>query len=142
MTEKEYCTSVGCLLMNILLFCITIVIPAPAKVSCLEYPHIQALQLKSFMVGYAPINVMPHCPHAIVGQRGDLTNLISIRPIYGTYSIIKSPCRKWGVTRDLTHCCSTIAVFKMSAEVIKFPTIGAASFGQSPYTACHLPVWG
>lgn len=38
--------------MNILLFSITIVIPV-AEVSCLEYPHIQAHQLKSFMVGYA-----------------------------------------------------------------------------------------
>ena len=38
--------------MNILLFSITIVIPI-AEVSCLEYPHIQAHRLKSFMVGYA-----------------------------------------------------------------------------------------
>ena len=29
----------------------------------------------------------------------------------------------------------------MSSEVIKCPTIGAASFGQSPYIASHLPVW-
>ena len=30
----------------------------------------------------------------------------------------------------------------MSSEVIKCPTIGAASFGQSPYIARHLPVRG
>ena len=36
----------------------------------------------------------------------------------------------------------TITVFKMSSEVIKCPTIGAASFGQSPYIARHLPVQG
>ena len=31
-------------------------------------------------------------------------------------------------------------MFKMSSEVIKCPTIGAASFDQSPYIARHLPV--
>ena len=36
----------------------------------------------------------------------------------------------------------TIATFKMSSEVIKCPTIGAASFGQSPYIACYLPIRG
>ena len=36
----------------------------------------------------------------------------------------------------------TIAVFKMSSEVIKCPTIGAVSFGQSPYITPHLPVRG
>ena len=30
----------------------------------------------------------------------------------------------------------------MSSEVIKCPTIGAASFGQSPYIASYLPVRG
>ena len=36
----------------------------------------------------------------------------------------------------------TIAVLKVSSEVIKCPTIGAASFGQSPYVARLLPVRG
>ena len=36
----------------------------------------------------------------------------------------------------------TVAVFKVSSEVIKCPTIGAASFGQSPYVARLLPVRG
>ena len=36
----------------------------------------------------------------------------------------------------------TIAVFKVSSEVIKCPTKGAASFGQSLYVARHLPVRG
>ena len=36
----------------------------------------------------------------------------------------------------------TVAVLKVSSEVIKCPTIGAASFGQSPYVAHLLPVRG
>ena len=50
----------------------------------------------------------------------------------------------WGFdTRSVTvQYTETIAVFKMSSEVIKCPTIGAASFGQSPYIAHHLPVRG
>ena len=36
----------------------------------------------------------------------------------------------------------TIAVFKVSSDEIKCPTIGAASFGQSSYVARHLPVRG
>ena len=36
----------------------------------------------------------------------------------------------------------TVAVLKVSTEVIKCPTIGAASFGQSPYVARLLPVRG
>ena len=36
----------------------------------------------------------------------------------------------------------TVAVLKVSSEVIKCPTIGAASFGQSPYVARLLPVRG
>ena len=34
----------------------------------------------------------------------------------------------------------TIAVFKMNSEVIKCPTIGAASFNQSLCIARHLPI--
>ena len=33
-------------------------------------------------------------------------------------------------------------MFEMSSKVIKFPTIGMASFGQIPYNAHHLPVQG
>jgi len=37
----------------------------------------------------------------------------------------------------------TIVIFKMSSEVIKFPTIGAASLVKAPtYNAHHLPIWG
>ena len=43
---------IGHLLMNILLFSITMVIPV-AGICCLEYPHIQAHGLEPFMVGYA-----------------------------------------------------------------------------------------
>ena len=50
----------------------------------------------------------------------------------------------WGFdTRSVTvQYTETIAVFKMSSEVIKCPTIGAASFSQSPYIARYLPVRG
>ena len=69
---------------------------------------------------------------------------ISIAPIYGTYPIIKSPCRRWGFdTHSVTvQYTETVAVLKVSSEVIKCPTIGAASFGQSPYVARLLPVRG
>ena len=51
--KKEYCTCIsGHLLVNILLFSVTIVIPV-VIVCCLEYPHIQAYRLKPFMIGYA-----------------------------------------------------------------------------------------
>ena len=50
----------------------------------------------------------------------------------------------WGFdTRSVTvQYMETIAVLKVSSEVIKCPTIGAASFGQSPYVARLLPVRG
>ena len=43
---------IGYLLVNILHFSITIVIPV-AGICCLEYPHIQAHRLEPFMVSYA-----------------------------------------------------------------------------------------
>ena len=48
----------------------------------------------------------------------------------------------WGFdTRSVTvQYTESIALFKMSSVVIKCPTIGAASFGQSPYIARHLVV--
>ena len=33
-------------------------------------------------------------------------------------------------------------MFEMSSEVIKFMTVGTASFGQPAYNAPHLPVQG
>ena len=50
----------------------------------------------------------------------------------------------WGFdTRSVTvQYTETVAVLKVSSEVIKCPTIGAASFGQSPYVARLLPVRG
>ena len=50
----------------------------------------------------------------------------------------------WGFdTRSVTvQYMETVAVLKVSSEVIKCPTIGAASFGQSPYVARLLPVQG
>ena len=76
---------------------------------------------------------------AIVGQCGDLINL----PQYNQIPLQKVG-DYWGVdTRSVTvQYTETVAVFKVSSEVIKCPTIGAASFGQSPYVARLLPVRG
>ena len=92
---------------------------------------------------YAPLPPV----QAIVGQGGDLTNLNincpSIRDIPYNQIHLQKVGDYWGFdTRSVTvQYTETIAVFKMSAEVIKCPTIGAASFGQSPYIARYLPVW-
>lgn len=43
-----------------------------------------------------------------------------------------------GIGHITLQYMETIAVFKTSSEVIKSSTIGAASFSQSPYNACHL----
>ena len=80
---------------------------------------------------------------ALVGQGGDLTNLNTNCPNIRDIPYNQIPLQKvgdyWGfdtcsVTVQYTE---TIAVFKMSSEVIKCPTIGAAFFGQSPYIARH-----
>ena len=41
----------------------------------------------------------------------------------------------WGLSAQSVTMqnTETIVIFKMSSEVIKFPTIGAASFSQIPY---------
>ena len=90
------------------------------------------------------------CPttpvRAIVGQRGDLINLHincpNIRDIPNNQIPLQKVGDYWGfdpcsVTVQYTD---TIAVFKVSSDEIKCPTIGAASFGQSSYVAHHLPV--
>ena len=93
---------------------------------------------------YAPLPPV----RAIVGQGGDLTNLNINCPNIRDIPYNQIPLQKvgdyWGFdTRSVTvQYTETIAVFKMSSEVIKCPTIGAASFGQSPYIARHLPVRG
>ena len=85
---------------------------------------------------------------AIVGQGGDLTNLNINCPNMRDIPYNQIPLQKmgdyWGFdTRSVTvQYTETIAVFKMSSEVIKCPAIGASSFGQSPYIARHLPVQG
>ena len=83
-----------------------------------------------------------------MGQGGDLTNLNINCPNIRDIPYNQIPLQKvggyWGFdTRHVTvQYTETIAVFKMSSEVIKCPTIGASSFGQSPYIARHLPVRG
>ena len=78
-----------------------------------------------------------------MGQGGDLINLHINCPNIWDIPNNQIPLQKvgdyWGfdtysVTMQYTH---TIAVFKVSSEVIKCPTIGTASFGQSPYIARH-----
>ena len=85
---------------------------------------------------------------AIVGQGGDLINLHincpNIRDIPNNQIPLQKVGDYWGFdTRSVTvQYTETIAVLKVSSEVIKCPTIGAASFGQSPYVARLLPVRG
>ena len=83
-----------------------------------------------------------------MGQGGDLINLHincpNIRDIPNNQIPLQKVGDYWGFdTRSVTvQYTETVAVLKVSSEVIKCPTIGAASFGQSPYVARLLPVWG
>ena len=93
---------------------------------------------------YAPLSPV----QAIVGQGGDLINLhINCPNIWDTPNN-QIPLQKvgdyWGFdTPSVTvQYTETVAVLRVSSEVIKCPTIGAASFGQSPYVARLLPVRG
>ena len=93
---------------------------------------------------YAPLPPV----RAIVGQGGDLINLHincpNIRDIPNNQIPLQKVGDYWGFdTRSVTvQCMETVAVLKVSSEVIKCPTRGAASFGQSPYVARLLPVRG
>ena len=83
-----------------------------------------------------------------MGQGGDLINLHincpNIRDIPNNQIPLQKVGDYWGFdTRSVTvQYTETVAVLKVSSEVIKCPTIGAASFGQSPYVARLLPVRG
>ena len=83
---------------------------------------------KGFPGTNVPINVMP--VWAIVGQGGDLTTLNINCPNIQDTPYNQIPLQKvvdyWGFdTRSVTvQYTETIAVFKMSLEVIKCPTIG------------------
>ena len=93
---------------------------------------------------YAPLPPV----RAIVGQGGDLINLHINCPNIRDIPNNQIPLQKVGDycgfdTRSVTvQYTETVAVLKVSSEVIKCPTIGAASFGQSPYVARLLPVRG
>ena len=93
---------------------------------------------------YAPLPPV----RVIVGQGGDLINLHincpNIRDIPNNQIPLQKVGDYWGFdTRSVTvQYAETVAVLKVSSEVIKCPTIGAASFGQSPYVARLLPVRG
>ena len=93
---------------------------------------------------YAPLPPV----RAILGQGGDLINLHincpNIRDIPNNQIPLQKVGDYWGFdTRSVTvQYMETVAVLKVSSEVIKCPTIGAASFGQSPYVARLLPVRG
>ena len=92
---------------------------------------------------YAPLP-----PIRAIVESGDLINLHINCPNIRDIPYNQIPLRRvgdyWGFdTHSVTvQYTKTIATFKMSSEVIKCPTIGAASFGQSPYIACYLPVRG
>ena len=83
-----------------------------------------------------------------MGQGGDLINLHINCPNIRDMPNNQIPLQKvgdyWGFdTRSVTvQYTETVAVLKVSSEVIKCPTIGAASFGQNPYVARLLPVRG
>ena len=83
-----------------------------------------------------------------MGQGGDLINLHincpNIRDVPNNQITLQKVGDYWGFdTRSVTvQYTETVAVLKVSSEVIKCPTIGAASFGQSPYVARLLPVRG
>ena len=93
---------------------------------------------------YAPLPPV----RAILGQDGDLINLHincpNIRDIPNNQIPLQKVGDYWGFdTRSVTvQYTETVAVLKVSSEVIKCPTTGAASFGQSPYVARLLPVRG
>ena len=76
-----------------------------------------------------------------MGQGGDLINLHINCPNIQDIPNNQIPLQKvgdyWGFdTRSVTvQYTETVAILKVSSEVIKCPTIGAASFGQSPYVA-------
>ena len=73
-----------------------------------------------------------------------ICNCFNIREIPNNQIPLQKVGGYWGFdTCSVTvQYTDTIAVFKVSSEVIKCPTIRAASCGQSPYVARHLPVWG
>ena len=83
-----------------------------------------------------------------MGQGGDLINLHINCPNIRDIPNNQIPLQKVGDylgfdTRSVTvQYTETVALLKVSSEVIKCPTIGAASFGQSPYVARLLPVRG
>ena len=83
-----------------------------------------------------------------MGQGGDLINLHincpNIRDIPNNQIPLQKVGDYWGFdTCSVTVLYTeTVAVLKVSSEVIKCLTTGAASFGQSPYVARLLPVRG
>ena len=114
------------------------------RLSVCEYAWIERQIVLCAYQCYAPLSPV----QAIVGQGGDLINLHincpNIRDIPNNQIPLQKVGDYWGfdtcsVTVQYTE---TIAVLKVSSEVIKCPTIGAASFGQSPYVARLLPVRG
>ena len=85
---------------------------------------------------------------AIVGQSGGSTNLNINCPNIQDVPYNQIPLQKVGDYWGFDTCSvtvqymETIAVFKMSSEVIKCPTLGAASFSQSPYLPAICPYGG
>ena len=114
---------------------------------CSLHRHLLSVPRLTYLCAYQCYAPLPPV-RAIVGQRGDLINLHincpNIRDIPNNQIPLQKVGDYWGfdpcsVTVQYTD---TIAVFKVSSDEIKCPTIGAASFGQSSYVARHLPVRG
>ena len=85
------------------------------------------MRLFSFGKLFCDLSMLCPAVQAIVGQGG--TKLKHQLPQYmGHPLIIGEHCRIQDVFRG--------------NQISDFLTIGAASFGQIPYNAPHLPVWG
>ena len=77
------------------------------------------------------------------GTSWDLTDLHincpNIRDVPNNQIPLQKVGDYWGFdTHGVTVQSTETTVFKVSSEVIKYPTIGVASFGQSPYVARHM----
>ena len=107
------------------------------KISMHSLYFINTLLATSLLCAYQCYAPLPPV-RAIVGQSGDLINLHINCPNIRDIPYNQIPLRRvgdnWGFdTRSVTvQYTKIIAAFKMSSEVIKCPTIGAASFSQSP----------
>jgi len=74
-------------------------------------------------------------PHYLLYRWGGCVNCPNIQGIPYKQIPLKMVGDYWGLNAQSVTMqnTETIVIFKMSSEVIKFPTIGTASFSQIPY---------